>query len=683
LLTAARYPYDLVRSFFGSKTLPRTEADEDAEPGPDASVPTATVVEHIPPNIRGEAADELAIRPIGEPDLFALRAMTPQGRIAVVVHLHDRELWPQLRDALENISEPFDLFVTVVEGISDQLTDGILASYPAARVIAFPDHTRDVFPFVTLINSGTLYRYQIVCKIDARPDVSQGESDRPWHDLIGDPQRVTHILSAFDADPDLGLVVSDQDLQQQVGHRVPDLDRISELCARIGMQQSEIIEQAMSAPQSYWVRPFLLRMVGSLKLAANDFDSGASAGDGTTDAVARLVGIFCRDSGMHFAATNTVGTESPTPLASPPQLHAIAFYLPQFHPISENDTWWGPGFTEWTNVTRARPQFRGHRQPRLPADLGFYDLRLPEAREAQADLAREYGLSAFCYYYYWFDGQKLLDRPLNEVLATGKPDFPFLLLWANEPWSRGWDGKARDILMPQNYRPGWATALAKDVAPFLRDPRYFLFQGAPVFLIYRPGHIPHRIEAFREFRVALAELGIPRVHFGGTWPAFGRDEPLPPDPASLGFDSYVEFEPRLLRKFSGQIRELFGQHPSFDGTVYDYNHGVDVALTALSEPVLGTRHRGVTMGWDNTARRIHAGRAFHGATPSNFRRWLRGIVEHELKTEGPPERLIFINAWNEWAEGTYLEPDQDFGRGWLEAAASAIGRVPGAKRKEP
>ena len=368
---------------------------------------------------------------------------------------------------------------------------------------------------MTLINSGVLYRYQAICKLNAKP----ADSDSRWHDLIGDPQRVAHIVAAFDTDPNLGLVVSDQDSQAQVGHRDHNLDRMSELCTRIGMPQSEIVEPAAAVPQSCWIRPFLLRMIGSLKLTANDFEPGTA--DGTADAVERLLGIFCRSSGMHVAGASNVATQSPhAPPASRPQTHLIAFYLPQFHPIPENDAWWGQGFTEWTNVTRARPQFAGHRQPRLPADLGYYDLRLPEAREAQADLAREYGLSAFCYYYYWFDGQKLLDRPLNEILATGKPDFPFFLLWANEPWSRGWDGRARDILMPQDYRPGWATALAKDVAPILRDPRYFHFQGAPVFLIYRPGHIPHRIEAFREFRAALAELGIPRVHFGGTWPGF-------------------------------------------------------------------------------------------------------------------------------------------------------------------
>ena len=355
-----------------------------------------------------------------------------------------------------------------------------------------------------------------------------------------------------------------------------------------------------------------------------------------------------------------------------PTLSLIAFYMPQFHPIPENDAWWGRGFTEWTNVTRAKPLFPGHRQPRLPADLGFYDLRLPQVREAQAHLARQYGLAAFCYYYYWFDGQMLLDRPLAETLASGEPNFPFLLLWANEPWTRGWDGRARDILMPQEYHQGWVHKLAEDVAPVLRDPRYFRFQGAPVFLIYRVRHIPDRVEALRDFRNRLAALGIPKIHLVGTWPNFPGDGPLPVDPESFGLDAYTEFHPRGVTDFRRRITNLPNLDPRFIGKIYDYNDAVDKALQMLDQPVVGLRHRGVTMGWDNTPRRGHTATVYHGATPANFRRWLRGVIEYELRTEGPSERMIFINAWNEWAEGTYLEPDQEFGLGWLEAVASAM-----------
>ena len=454
-----------------------------------------------------------------------------------------------------------------------------------------------------------------------------------------------------------------------------DRDRLHQFCTQIGIYRPEAADPVAGVPQSCWIRPFLLRMVGSLKLTAKAFESEESSGeDSAAEAIEQLLAVACRHSGMQMTELRALATAPRQISASTgvPRLNLIAFYLPQFHPIPQNDAWWGAGFTEWTNVTRAKPQFSGQRQPRLPADLGYYDLRLPEARDAQAQLARQYGLAAFCYYYYWFDGQKLLQRPLEEVLAIGKPDFPFLLMWANEPWTRAWNGRASDILMPQEYSGDWIHNLARDVAPALRDPRYFRFQGAPIFVVYRLKPIPNAAGAFREFRAALANLGIPQIHLAGSWPHFPGDEPLPADPTSLGLDAFIEFQPRGLTKYRQRIPELAATNPQFTGNLYDYDAAVDSALKMLDEPVVGVRHRGVTMGWDNTPRRGLSGTVYHGATPANFRRWLRGVVEHELATEGPPERLIFINAWNEWAEGTYLEPDEDFGRGWLEAVASAL-----------
>ncbi len=432
---------------------------------------------------------------IQEPDLFTLRVMNPQGRVAVVAHLPDPDIWPELRHALSNISEPFDLFVSLREGTSDQASARIHEDVPAAQVIAFPNRGRDVFPFVALINSGVLFRYSVVCKICAK-DAGQGQR---WdQNLVGDRAEIENIITAFDANPNLGIVLADAHLEKQESHRPSD--RLNQLCRRLGMYQSKLPERIVCASQSYWIRPFLLRMIAGLKLTANDFESDPlPSGGGTAYAVEELLGIVCRNSGMQMAGPSTIESQPSSTSCSGAvsRQHLIAFYLPQFHPIPENDAWWGAGFTEWTNVTRTRPLFTGHRQPRLPADLGYYDLRLPEAREAQAQLARQYGLAAFCYYYYWFDGQKLLQRPLEEVLAAGEPDFPFLLLWANEPWTRGWNGRARDILMPQEYRRGWVRRLAEDVAPLLRDPRYFRFLGAPVFLIYR----------VRQFRTGLRHSG--------------------------------------------------------------------------------------------------------------------------------------------------------------------------------
>jgi lipopolysaccharide biosynthesis protein len=244
-----------------------------------------------------------------------------------------------------------------------------------------------------------------------------------------------------------------------------------------------------------------------------------------------------------------------------------------------------------------------------------------------------------------------------------------MICWANEPWTRNWDGLNRDILLPQTYRLSWATRFARDVAPLLRDQRYFRLDGKPMLLIYRAGHIPAAEAAMRELRIALLEEGIPRVHLAAAWAEFPGDNRMPADPSVLGLDAYFEFPPHMLP--SQLLRPVpSGLSQEFVGKIYDYNRTVTATLGQLDDPIEGRRHRGVMAGWDNTARTEARAHVFHGATPTSFRRWLRGTVSHERRQEG--ERIVFINAWNEWAEGTYLEPDHDFGRGWLEAVASAV-----------
>jgi lipopolysaccharide biosynthesis protein len=190
------------------------------------------------------------------------------------------------------------------------------------------------------------------------------------------------------------------------------------------------------------------------------------------------------------------------------QVRAICFHLPQYHPIRENDEWWGKGFTEWANVTRTRPRFKDHYQPHLPADLGFYDLRLPEARQAQADLARQHGIHGFCYYHYWFNGRRLLERPFNEILASGQPRFPFCLCWANENWTRRWDGQERDILLEQNYGDEDDLNHIRWLANAFRDPRYIRIQGKPIFLVYRLSRLPNPARTVKIWRNEAGALGV-------------------------------------------------------------------------------------------------------------------------------------------------------------------------------
>jgi lipopolysaccharide biosynthesis protein len=343
----------------------------------------------------------------------------------------------------------------------------------------------------------------------------------------------------------------------------------------------------------------------------------------------------------------------------------IAFYLPQFHPIPENDAWWGKGFTEWTNVTSAKPLFSHHYQPHLPADLGFYDLRLPEAREAQADLARSHGIEAFCYWHYWFHGRRLLERPLDEVARLGRPDFGFCLAWANEPWSRRWLGEEQSVLMPQEHSPEDDEAHARALLPKFADPRHVRIGGRPVFLVYRPRHLPEPRRTTEVFRTVCLKEGIPEPYL------LGIDGHCPgTDCRDLGFDGTVRFEPQLGRlseafvdgpTFARLRRNLKLGIPSASLKVYDYEEAR--RLMNQDEPGFPI-YRSIFVGWDNTARRGAQGIVVVNNTPERFGAGLRRLAE-SAATRPRDEQVIFINAWNEWAEGNHLEPDHRFGRRFL------------------
>jgi lipopolysaccharide biosynthesis protein len=354
-----------------------------------------------------------------------------------------------------------------------------------------------------------------------------------------------------------------------------------------------------------------------------------------------------------------------------PNIRIIAFYLPQFHPIPENDAWWGRGFTEWTNVVKARPLFPGHEQPHLPADLGFYDLRLPEVRQAQADLAEEYGIYGFCYYHYWFQGQRLLDRPFREVLTSGSPDFPFCLCWANEHWTRRWDGLEQEILMKQGYSDDDDRRHIRWLAEGFEDNRYIRIDGKPVFLVYRANKLLDSVRTTTIWREEAQKLGIGDL-FLCRQESLGDERG---DPVLLGFDAAVEFQPDwrnlgqpLQRSTWWQWARQFRLAPSAFGSnlVFDYAEIVERMLKKRLPPYL--RFPCVMPRWDNTPRRQANAYIFRNSTPAAYERWLCGTIEKLVRQ--PP--LVFINAWNEWGEGAHLEPCQQWGRAYLEATRNAL-----------
>ena len=362
---------------------------------------------------------------------------------------------------------------------------------------------------------------------------------------------------------------------------------------------------------------------------------------------------------------------------SRPGVRAIAFYLPQFHPIPENDQWWGPGFTEWRNVANARPLFPGHYQPHLPADLGFYDLRLPEVREAQAALASQHGISGFCYYHYWFNGRRILERPFAEVLASGKPDFPFCLCWANENWTRVWDGGEQDILLQQHYSTDDDRAHIQALIPSFADARYIRIDGRPLFLVYRTELLPEPARTADIWRSEVSKAGLGDLYLARVENFASRV-----DPRVIGFDASVEFAPDGANvgkiKFRGPVHRLLASSGLLPGVYVD---GKVVNYRAMMLGMLGkpdpafTRFRCVTPMWDNTARRRTGARIYVGSTPKLYEAWLTETAKQTIEKFPPGERLVFVNAWNEWAEGCHLEPDLKWGRQYLDATKAALEAV--------
>jgi hypothetical protein len=337
---------------------------------------------------------------------------------------------------------------------------------------------------------------------------------------------------------------------------------------------------------------------------------------------------------------------------------ALAFYLPQFHPIPENDEWWGPGFTEWSNVTRARPFFPGHYQPHVPGELGYYDLRIPEVREAQAALAAAYGVSGFVYYHYWFHGRRLLERPFDEVLASGSPDFPFALCWANEEWSRNWDGTGQ-LLIPQEFSDQDDLDHIRWLATAFADDRYIKIDGRPLMLIYRPALLPDARRTAEIWRTEAQRLGFPDLYL--CWvESWG---PPRGGPGAFGLDASVGFMPLTRERIYAPVEGTRGHR------ILDYRSAYRATLK--KSPPKWKRFPSVMVGWDNSARRPNGATIFTGSTPQAYEEWLRRAAASvsDVRAE---ENYLFIVAWNEWAEGNHLEPDQRYGRAFLEATRAVL-----------
>ncbi|ARJ05995.1 hypothetical protein GCM10010988_11600 [Cnuibacter physcomitrellae] len=615
---------------------------------------------------------------------------TPTGaRVGVVVHVYYTDLLPGIVESLAAIPVPFDLLVTNASGEPVEIDPDLLPRAARIQILPIENHGRDILPLVSLANAGLLDPYELVFKVHTKKSEwrqAHGElegSGDQWREaffeeLIGSASVVERVLGEFASDPSLGILTSDGNV---LGPEFwgGDVDIVGSLLRRIQLDL-ELDDLRFAAGSIYWIRGFLLQALRSFELSADDFEPEQGQVDGTTaHGVERVLGLTAIEAGYDIRTASELSAEIDqeawrhyeVEATRGPRARVIPFYLPQFHTFPENDEWWEKGFTEWSNVAAARPLYHGHVQPFLPSELGFYDLRTPGVRDAQYELATSMGIEGFMYYYYWFAGKKLMDLPIEDLAASDR-DQPFCIMWANENWTRRWDGSESNVLIAQDYDRVPAEQFIHDVMHLLLDERYIRVDGKPVLAVYRITQLPEHRSVVDYWRAEAVKAGLPgltllTVDVGASMQGIvGR-------PADQGLDGYLEFAPHN-KLWAGLPRDVFGFDERFEGNFLSYAAmAEDAEQTLLRDGAEADRYPGVMVNFDNTARRQWQPDMWWGANPYTFRRWLSAAVG-AVADRDPDQRVVFVNAWNEWAEGAVLEPSQRFGRSYLLAVRDVLVR---------
>lgn len=621
-------------------------------------------------------------RSSGFPDIWRTKfdlPTTPTARVCVILHVYYAEVLSEILEHLACIPVPFDLVVTNASNAAIAIDTTGLGQAKTVRILGVDNHGRDILPLVQVVNAGLVDGYQLVLKVHTKKSQWRaahelGGTGAEWRNgllssLLGSTDNVTAILNGFAASPNLGIVTADGSV---LGTEFwgDNQDVTAALLRRLELDRPESIRFA--AGSMYWVRGFVLQGLRALNLSATDFEPEAGQVNATTaHAVERLIGIVAEEAGLAIVERRELrngvdarGWRRYAPDSSlRRRLRLVPFYLPQFHPIPENDRWWGPGFTEWTNVTSARPAYHGHDQPKLPGELGFYDLRIPGIVTRQAELAEAAGIEAFMYYYYWFAGHQLLEKPINDRLRSDV-GMRFCLMWANENWTRRWDGRESDILMGQSYEAVPAGQFIRDVMPIIADPRYMRIDGRAVLAIYRPGQIPDLGTVVAAWRDAARDAGVGELCLLNVDVA-REFHGLEDDPQSGGLDGTLGFPPHNAL-WDWVSHQHVQAPPRFEGNVLSYRSMANDAIRKLSAGVADHYYPGVMVAFDNTARRQNDPDIWFGANPYTFRRWLSAAAS-AVTHRAPEHRIVFVNAWNEWAEGAILEPTARFGGTYLAA----------------
>jgi len=610
-----------------------------------------------------------------------LQKLPSDARVLVVAHVYYPEVWFDIENRLVRIPEPFDLIVSLIDDRAQALETEITSRRPDAMIHHADNYGRDFGSLLELANAGVFGGYDAILKVHTKRSPHRFDGDA-WRvslldGLLPSPEGVRRMIDLLRRDRSVGVIAPSGHVR---GAETWGSDQplVEALAARLPLAFDPDVLR-YPAGSMYWARPWVLQRLADLRLGREHFEEEGGHLDGSTShALERFVGVATQASGLEIVETDDVAS----------RLHRVqrrrsrrptvlAFYLPQFHRTPENDAWWGPGFTDWVKLDGARPLYDGHRLPTQPRELGRYDLSDPEVMRSQAAIAAEHAVDGFVMYHYWFDGRSLLDTPLRNLLNDPTIEFPFALCWANENWTRRWDGLDSDVLISQSYREGWADRFYEDLVPALSDHRYITVDGKRLLVLYRIGHMPNARATIERWKGRARDDGLGGLHVL----AVNHDRNFEHLPGGVGdiVDGLVQFPPLSGIGLQSVGHLAPGLSPDCTGKIYSYAAAADGAAIAATESKGLRLHPGVMPGWDNTPRRGAAAYVFHGSNPLTFRRWVAQAAATAVSSGGPP--LLFINAWNEWAEGAYLEPDARFGRAYLEAIRDAVGLASPTERE--
>jgi len=603
----------------------------------------------------------------------------PAADVLVIAHVHYPELWGDIEDRLVRIPLAYDLVVSVTTGHAEAVIPLIRRQHPTARIMIRDNLGRDWGPLVDLLREGVGRGYRAVAKVHTKKSEHRIDGDG-WRLALLDGmfesrEHVRRIVELLDTDRGVGLIVPGGFIEG-TEHWGCGQGVVEALAARLPMA-FDPDQLRFPGGSMFWCRPWLLEQIARLDVTAADFEREAGQYDGTTaHALERIIGVLCTEAGMAIIETTDVRARlNAVRRTRPERPRVLAFYLPQYHRTPENDEFWGEGFTDWDKVTTATPLFTGHRQPILPAaEVGTYDLADPAVLHRQAALARAHGVAGFLVHHYWFDGRPVLDTPVRTWLADPSLDLPLALCWANEPWTRRWDGLDHDVLLAQTYPQGWAERFWHDISPVLADPRYLRIDDRPLLIVYRLDQVPQPSAVLASWRTLARSAGLAGLFVIGVQTL--RNFGLTSAGHLTEVDAILEFPPLSGAVLHPITVGLPGDSRAATGQVLGYR---EARVDRRPDPRLPAGVplvRGVMPGWDNTARRGRQAYLFHGANPVTFAGHVRAAV-------GAADRrlpgVLCVNAWNEWAEGAALEPGERFGRGYLAALVDALGTAaPGA-----